>query len=362
MCDESIMPRGLARILDYEKQVERLERIAPNIIVLTNEEVIPDYLQEHQWCKADILRTLPVSLSWFNAAIGRKLPFILNTRKIRDAYPEFFENMTLEARNARYLYAPRDLASWLQENMISTVETVLVPLTMFATNPDQMRDTFRRVSSERLSESFASQTRQQLFKSRLAEWPEIRNLIRPELRDHVGVFADDLNHFAEIQGTEHKFRVKLPAVQIRLPKDRIPFFLLLNQIGQTRGYRASADVSKTTCRTFGWAKHQLRSDLEHHAGTNERLVCNRTFYTPGLWFGGNKTIWDYENGLVEPMTVTRFVRVFGENALHDAQWRWSKDMCPWFEENCQFGPGNPPVTQGALLGLNWTAPRGFNGD
>lgn len=53
----------------------------------------------------------------------------------------------------------------------------------------------------------------------------------------------------------------------------------------------------------------------------------------------------------------RRIGIFGESALKDADWRFSKDLCSWAEKDAVFGPGFPPKEQAVLLGINHVAPK-----
>lgn len=77
-------------------------------------------------------------------------------------------------------------------------------------------------------------------------------------------------------------------------------------------------------------------------------------FTQGLFFGKSPTFLDdYENGLLTVMTVERFVRLFGESALKEPEWRLSKDLVFWCgQKEFSFGPGLPPPELSKLFLLN----------
>lgn len=334
----------------YRSSVEAIREAFPNVIVVPGIEPLADYLQRHTWCKEDIYRCFPWRPHFFLDTAGRDLPFILNTAAVRAHYKDLMADWPLQTRNARKLYDPEDLLKWFRDHLVSTIDTVLVPLTMFAENPEGMRRTFRRVKTKHLSEALEVRGRSSISKHRLVDWPEIRPLIRRDYQDEVGRIFDDLAKTAEEQGVARN-RARLPRFPVKLSADKLPVFFTLTGAAGTRGAFSTPDVGYSTVKFFGWARHEL-TDAADPKRTHQKIA-----YTQGLWFGGRECLRDYEEGLTELMTAERFVRLFGLQALQTADWRLSKDLCAWAEPDAQFGPGLPPKAQAVLLGTNWVAPK-----
>ena len=350
--DLSCLPRGIVLAKRHYAAVDRLKAKYAKMIVVDGLDALGDYLRYHNWCQQDLLNVFPWKLSLMRRLVLKQLPFILNTEIVRLKYGDIFKSWPLERVNANHLYAPSDLLDWFKKNLRSTVETVMVPLTMFSKNPDEMRYTYRTVRSSHLSECYEQQKARKLREMRLVCWPEIRNLILPEYQDDIGKLYDDKIKYAEIQNCAPR-RAKMKAYEVELPGDKIPFFYDAASISSvTRNGYQSSEVSLSSFRDFGWARHDVLPDA-----AGDGVPVEKSGYTQGLWFGGKETIKDYETGLVEVMTAERFVKLFGESALKQADWRFSKDLCAWTREDAVLGPGLPPKEMGVLLGANVVAPK-----
>lgn len=348
----SQMPRGMVLAKRHYAAVARLRATHPNLIIVNGLDALGDYLRHHIWCKQDILNVFPWKNVLFTRLLGKKLPFILNTEIVRMKYKDVFKDWPLIRVNAQNLYAPSDLLEWFRFNLKSTVETVMVPLTMFAFDADAMRDVYKRVRDAHLTECYKQKKHLKLREMRLCCWPEIQACIRPEFKDDIGKLFEDKTRHAKEQGCVPR-RAKLPPYEVTLPADKMPFFCESSEIaGVTRNGYQSVEVSLTSFRDFAWAKHEIRPEA-----AEDGAPVSRAGYTQGLCFGGKETIKDYEMGLVEVMTAERFVNMFGEDALKKADWRFSKDLCAWAKPDAAFGPGLPPKEMGILLGANLIAPK-----
>lgn len=342
-------PAGLQRALSYYEQTLQLREQFPGVIIVPGIEALGDYLRHHTWSQSDVLNAYPWKVKLFRRTAGKCLPFILNTEQVRKAYPERFEFLDKEHKNAVKLFDPKDLKDWFRENLVSSIETVLVPLTMFTDHPNAMRDVYNGIKAERLRTSYESKSRKTLRANRLSLWPEIVSHVRSDLRSQIGQFIDDAKARAAEQGVAAN-RAHFKEFEVKLPADKLPVFFEKQNIGKTRNYD-SEEISYSTYKYFGWAEHMFRPDLDPEMTTRKKA------FTQGLWFGGKDCIQDYESGLVELMTAERFVDVFGESALKTADWRFSKDLCTWAEKGALFGPGFPPREQAVLLGINHVAPK-----
>ena len=212
-----------------------------------------------------------------------------------------------------------------------------------------MRQTFLEVRDERLAKLYGSTSRKLLMESRLSVWPEVVAHIRSEYRDQIGKFFEDAKLYAE-RDNVMPHRVHFPRYEVQLPSDKLPIFYEKQSVGATRGYD-TPEVSYATVNYFGWATHEFKEGVDPQSKTRKKA------YTQGLWIGGATTKQDYESGLLELMTAQRFVDIFGENALQDANWRFSKDLCRWAKPNICWGSTLPKKFQGLLLGVNRIAPK-----
>lgn len=341
----------LPKKVPYQDLVCALKTSKPNIIA-SDIGAVGELLRDYRWCVADIQRVLPASREWLGRGVYSSLPFVFVNREVRDAFPEAFRSMSIEARNAKHLYNPRDLLAWCRENFESTVDTVLIPLTMLSDRPDEMRAAFRAAVQKRMIEGTRPKRSPRLSSDRVAEWPEIVRLIRREHLSLLGSYIPDVD--AHRKSTdEERALVDLPKYVVRLPEDKLPRFLKrLVDVAATRNYR-SINVARSTVRIFGWIKHAAKSETPLKSiGYDSSVTLEQTFYTPGLWFGGDACIEDYENGLVELLTAERFVQTFGLEALLTADWRFPRELCEWSAPDARFGPGAPPKNQAFLLGFN----------
>ena len=346
---ESLLPLAVQRSTSYIKEVEAIRKKNPAVIVVPGLESLADHLRYHTWDTKDVLNVFPWKLSFFLRRTSDSLPFILNTTTVRKAFPEKFAAWDYEHRNARKLYDPKDVHDWFSNHLLSKIETVLVPLPLFATRPDAMRESFRVVKDDKLSSLYQAKHAKVARQGRLALWPEIKQHIRPEFRNEVGRFFDDLLEAAKKQNVG-VHRAHLKKYPVRLPADKLPYFIEKQSIGKTRGYD-SVEVSITTARCFAWAEHTFIEDPDPNAGRTKHA------FTQGLWIGGDYYRQDYESGLLELMTAERFVKLFGASALDKADWRLTPEMCAWYEKDAKFGPGFPPKVLSVLLGINYRAPK-----
>lgn len=345
----ALLPRGLQRAQSYFEQTKALKQKYPGVIIVPGMAALADYLRYHTWTQSEVLAAFPWKVKLFRRTAGRTLPFILNTEQVREAFPDLFYEMDNEHKNALKLFSPEDLKDWFRSNLVSTVQTVLVPLTLFADNPDAMRRVFKQCKAKYLTQAYECKSRQELRKIRLSVWPEIQQHIRRELREQVGKFFDDADAAAASQGVQPT-RAHFKPYEVKLPADKMPVFFEKKDIGKTRNYD-SEEVSYSTYKFFGWAEHAFRD------GIDPDMSARKKAYTQGLWIGGKDCLEDYRTGLLELMTAERFADVFGASALQNADWRFSAELCTWAEPKASFGPGFPPKELSVLLGINRVAPK-----
>lgn len=351
--EDQPLPRGATAAAKYAADVAAMREAFPNVILVKGLDALADYLHRHIWCREDICSIFPWGTTLFSWTAGSSIPFILNTKAVRAHYKDLMADWPLQTRNAKKLFDPEDLKEWFRKNLVSTVDSVLVPLTLFAENPDAMRKAFKEASAKHLPDAMAISARRGISRCRLALWPEIIELVRPQYRGEIGRFFDDLAEAAEEQQVA-RARAKLPRYRVMLPEDKMPKFFSIKDSASTRGNFSSQGVGASTVRFFAWARHEFTPEADALGSSRSH---QKVAVTQGLWIGGEACIQDYEIGLVDLMSAKRFVSLFGLNALQKADWRFSNDLCAWAKPDAKFGPGFPPKTQAVLLGTNWVAPR-----
>mgnify|MGYP000026852774 CR=1 FL=1 len=331
-------PAGFARLMDYQKRAARLRHRLPGLVFVRTEMELEAALRTYCWGAEQCVEAFPWSRLTFMKTAKQDLPFLLGTQWIRDRYVDVMRAWPATARNARYLYSPRDLAAWLRENFRTTVETVLVPLTLFAKDADAMRRAFLNERQLRM-QSIYDGGPLAYRANRLSTWSFLNDL-PASAREQLGCWFSDVSEKAAQQNVQFH-RAHLIPYEVTLPPGVLPKFFTMPEIGGTRDY-PTKEVGNTTFRSFGWAKHEM---------LNRGVRC--IGYTQGLAIGGKAYDQDYEIGLLELMTAERFVRIFGEGALREARWRLSEDLCRWAAPETDFGPGLPPKQLSALLGINY---------
>ncbi len=331
-------PGGLARMLDYSKRAAKVRRKHPNCLFITDETDLEVALKRYCWGSEQCVEAFPWRLLSFTRTARKDLSFLLGTQWLRENYADLMSLWPATARNARYLYSPAELAEWFRNNLHSTVESVLVPLTLFSTQPDAMRRRFMTLKMEKMQSVYDGGPLAYRA-NRLSTW-DIFEGVSKAARKELGCWFSDVVQKSEQQGVQFH-RTKLIPFEVRLPEGMLPRFYTLPEIGGTRDY-PTKEVGMTTARSFGWARHEM-------ANRGVRILG----YTQGVAVGGPEYDADYENGLLELMTAERFVKLFGVSALKTARWRISRDLTRWSSDKADFGPGLPPKQLSALLGINY---------
>lgn len=329
---------SMAQLVSYRQRVEALRHRHPHGVLIEDPRAIVPLLREYCWGVPQVVKAFPWSRITFDRTAKKDVSFLLGTKWIRDRYVEEMRSWPATARNARYWYSPAEITAWLATHIESTIESVLVPLTLFTSQPDALRQAFLREKNRRLEEAYHLGP-MAYRRSRLANWP-IYDGIKPEFRKELGRWFEDNTLYAQQQGVQFH-RAKLPTFRVELPLNHLPRFFKPEEVGDTRQY-GTMEAGLATIRSFAWARHVF-----FNRGT--RIVA----YTQGLAIGGKAYDQDYASGLVELMTAARFVKLFGEGALKEARWRWDRDLTHWAAPNVDYGPGLPPKALSALLGINY---------
>lgn len=325
---------AFAAIQTYQRDVERLRLKYPRCLIVHGYDALRDYLQYHIWCRQDIADMFKCIGA---AKMIRELPYILSTSKARKAFPELFEGLAPKVRNAKQLIAPIDVRSWLEERVHAQAETVLVPLTMLAEDPEGMRRLYRAEKAVRSLAYSSSPDYVSPGNDSLHFW-RIMECIRPEYRPYVGNFVECIKAAAEQQGKEYQ-RVQLKRYEVKLPKNVLPRFYTMKEVGELRGY-GTQEVGRSTIAWFGFVRHEFI----------DRSYCVSVSYTPGPMIGGLRYSEDYREGLLDVWTAEQFVNVFGSDMLQSDCWQFSRSQVYWNEPDWKEGVFPDFRSLGSFLG------------
>lgn len=349
---DNVAPREYSFAVEYQQKTEEMKQEMPNCIVVPGFDSLRDHLQHHTWCTEQCLEAYPWSITNFRKLAGKVLPFILLTPKVRKFFWNELSELDPRARNAKRLFDPEDLHDWFAQNLITEVETVLVPISMMAENPDALRSEFLSMKEAKLQAAYANRVEEGIKTStsapaatmrrfRLSSWG-LEKGIKSKFKNHIFKWYEDLSKKAEEQKVGLR-RVHFNRYKVPFPKDKIPKMMTLREVSQTRDY-SSVNVGFTTIASFGWARHTRKDD---------KGIPLQVVFSQGLAVGDPKYWIDYQIGFVDLMTAERFVEAFGLNALVNAAWRLDESLCSWYAPDASFGPGLPPKELAVLLGVNW---------
>ena len=249
------------------------------------------------------------SYSAFYEGAGVDLPRLLLSDRVRSACAVEVAGLDYAAQQAKYLFSYEDAAEWIEANVETRVMSVVVPLSIFATDPDALRAEFEEEKRLRFTNM---KTKEGAVKPRriLARWNVVKNLPK-EAREAIGNWSSD--YAAEKVRQQVAWPVP-PSMEVDFPGCVFA------------RYRTSAEIEPTRQRTHntilftGMAVHR-------EIGRN-RPYCRRHF-TPGLLLGGPRNWPDYEIGLVDVMSIPRAAALLGESFIRHAAWRLSPEDVVW---------------------------------
>ena len=210
--------------------------------------------------------------------------------------------------------------------------SVVVPLSIFATDPDALRAEFEEEKRLRFTNV---KTKEGAAKPRriLARWNVVKNLAK-EAREAIGNWSSD--YAAEKVRQQVAWPVP-PSMEVDFPGCVFA------------RYRTSAEIEPTRQRTHntilftGMAVHR-------EIGRN-RPYCRRHF-TPGLLLGGPRNWPDYEIGLVDVMSIPRAAALLGESFIRHAAWRLSPEDVVWCGDASVLHDVKLSADMRILLGLS----------
>lgn len=350
--DAAEIGRAGSRAADYRAKTEALKERFPGVIIVPGVEVLGDYLRHHTWSTLDCLEVFPWTRWLFSKTAMLEVPFILNTAEVAKRWPEAAAALGKTARNARMLFDPEDLHAWFARRLRTSVQQVLVPVSMLAQRPEALRQRFLELRDEKLSAFYERDrpisrrnARTEKNPAFLGGWG-LGDWVKPDYRELLWTWKEENDALAERQGVKPN-RVKYESVELPFPTDKLPRMLGQTAVSKTRAYD-SKDVGNSTIRIFAWAKHELVMP-ETVARPESRIPPSG--FTQGIALGGERFFEDYRIGLVDLWSARKVLDVFGEGAFREADWRLDASLCAWAKEDARFGPGLPPKAQAAMLGF-----------
>ena len=116
---------------------------AKHIILTDRPEDVAAYLPKYHHTMHEIIEIGPwQSYGAFREGAGRNMTRLFLSDEARAACAEELSRLTDVQKRASYLFSYEEAADWIHENVESEVMSVLVPLSMFATDPDAFRSQF----------------------------------------------------------------------------------------------------------------------------------------------------------------------------------------------------------------------------
>ena len=308
MEDKETAPGTVLLAVDVARRQAELRRRS---VIMTEDPVeAAEWLRTYRHPMTELISIGPwASYSAFNQGAGVDLPRLLLSDRVRSACAEEVAGLDYAAQQAKYLFSYEDAAEWIEANVETRVMSVVVPLSIFATDPDALRAEFEEEKRLRFTNV---KTKEGAAKPRriLARWNVVKNLAK-EAREAIGNWSSD--YAAEKVRQQVAWPVP-PSMEVDFPGCVFA------------RYRTSAEIEPTRQRTHntilftGMAVHR-------EIGRN-RPYCRRHF-TPGLLLGGPRNWPDYEIGLVDVMSIPRAAALLGESFIRHAAWRLSPEDVVW---------------------------------
>ena len=331
MEDKETAPGTVLLAVDVARRQAELRRRS---VIMTEDPVeAAEWLRTYRHPMTELISIGPwASYSAFNQGAGVDLPRLLLSDRVRSACAEEVAGLDYAAQQAKYLFSYEDAAEWIEANVETRVMSVVVPLSIFATDPDALRTEFEEEKRLRFTNV---KTKEGAAKPRriLARWNVVKNLPK-EARESIGNWSSD--YAAEKVRQQVAWPVP-PSMEVDFPGCVFA------------RYRTSAEIEPTRQRTHntilftGMAVHR-------EIGRN-RPYCRRHF-TPGLLLGGPRNWPDYEIGLVDVMSIRRAAALLGESFIRHAAWRLSPEDVVWCGDASVLHDVKLSADMRILLGLS----------
>lgn len=285
---------------------------AKHIILTDRPEDVAAYLPKYHHTMHEIIEIGPwQSYGAFREGAGRNMTRLFLSDEARVACAEQLSRLTDVQKRASYLFSYEDVADWIHENVESEVMSVLVPLSMFATDPDAFRAQFLEERGKRFVRLEDAITKgKSPARTPLSKW-RVTRILPASVQSELGRWQEDYNAERERQGVAWPNPTSLT---VDFPE------------GVLARYKAMKELAPTTARARatvlfeGFAVHREVGHTQPH--------CRR-HYTPGLLLGKPIHWKDYELGLVDLMSIPRATALLGADYLRKAPWRLGKEDVAW---------------------------------
>ena len=188
MEDKETAPGTVLLAVDVARRQAELRRRS---VIMTEDPVeAVEWLRTYRHPMTELISIGPwASYSAFNQGAGVDLPRLLLSDRVRSACAEEVAGLDYAAQQAKYLFSYEDAAEWIEANVETRVMSVVVPLSIFATDPDALRAEFEEEKRLRFTNV---KTKEGAAKPRriLARWNVVKNLPK-EAREAIGNWSSD---------------------------------------------------------------------------------------------------------------------------------------------------------------------------
>ena len=285
---------------------------AKHIILTDRPEDVAAYLPKYHHTMHEIIEIGPwQSYGACREGAGRNMTRLFLSDEARVACAEEVSRLTDVQKRASYLFSYEDVADWIHENVESEVMSVLVPLSMFATDPDAFRAQFLEESGKRFVRLEDSITKgKSPARTPLSKW-RVTRILPASVQSELGRWQEDYNAERERQGVAWPNPTSLT---VDFPE------------GVLARYKAMKELAPTTARARATV---LFEGFSVHREVGHTQPYCRRHYTPGLLLGKPIHWKDYEIGLVDLMSIPRATALLGADYLRKTPWRLGKEDVAW---------------------------------
>ena len=317
-CAEADIPLAGTAAIREANTAKKAELAERNVILMESPEDFPAYFKIYNRSQTELIELS----SWSKASMSRRgitsLPKIFVSDEVRLRYGEMLratgDNRTA---NAKYLYSIEDFADFMHRTMRAEVLSVLVPLSMFADNPDGFRAEFLAEKSQRTAKFLAGLGKRRM--EAISRWKCMKHL-RPGILEELAQWKADYKAEKERQGVAWPVPTSLA---VDFPDGVIPRYRTLLQVAEAASY-PTPEIGRATVYHTGMAKHMMIEPIDQPGNPT-----NGQRFTPGLLLGEENNRPDYEIGLLDVMSIPRALRLLGEDYLKSRPWRIVKDDVLW---------------------------------
>lgn len=220
----------------------------------------------------------------------------------------------------------------------TSVETVVVPLTMLSDHPERLIQAFLAEKAQRLPLMAAlHQTKD--YANRLSTWGCMR-YIKSQYRDRIGQWQETLLKYADPMKPNAN-RAKLPSIPLKLTQRFLPRMYTYGEVALSNGYTNNTLIGRRIARHWGMMSIKLQDDVDN------------TLLAYGPRVGSDRDAICFEAGLVDVWTARQFVDIFGVDALNTGHWLIPKENAfTWTEKPLEYGGFPDYLQMKTLLALD----------